>query len=212
MTANRSARSTETATHVDISARVGEPIARDWRAAAHEQQVELEAILREVVGLVAILADRLGAGPEHDVSHAEIRSPMDPVTAESIVFGDLLRQTRTLRGMSQRQLAIRADLDPGSVNRIEHDRRQPRVETVVRLTRALGYSLDHPTGRALLAAADVPTAFVDVLAPPGSPPSNSSADRADMAKTLSRIESWLNANRRDDVTDRDRGRRSRSRR
>jgi putative transcriptional regulator len=50
-----------------------------------------------------------------------------------------IREERTLRGLSQGDLAIKAGIDRKTVNRIENQHFSPQLDTIVRLASALGY-------------------------------------------------------------------------
>lgn len=52
-------------------------------------------------------------------------------------FGERLREVRTLRGMSQDEVADRAHIYRSHVSDIERGRKQPTVETLYRLAHAL---------------------------------------------------------------------------
>jgi transcriptional regulator with XRE-family HTH domain len=56
-------------------------------------------------------------------------------------FGRRVRELRTKRGLSQEQLAARADLHWTYVSSIERGRRDPGLRTVARLATALGVPL-----------------------------------------------------------------------
>jgi uncharacterized protein YjbI with pentapeptide repeats len=69
-------------------------------------------------------------------------------------FGKLLRQYREDANLSQNVLARGAGLDPTSLNRIENARGgRPRLSTINRLCRALGWSVSHPNAELLRQAA-----------------------------------------------------------
>jgi transcriptional regulator with XRE-family HTH domain len=56
-----------------------------------------------------------------------------------MTFGEFLRSERRARGISQETLADRAGMHRTSVSLIERDgRRDPRLDTLVSLARALG--------------------------------------------------------------------------
>ena len=55
-------------------------------------------------------------------------------------FGVALRQSRQNAGISQEELALRADVDRTFVSRVERGERQPALTTVFLLARALGVS------------------------------------------------------------------------
>jgi transcriptional regulator with XRE-family HTH domain len=55
--------------------------------------------------------------------------------------GELLRETRLRRGVSQARLAIRAGTTQSAISRIEGDRLSPSVETLRRLLHLLGEDL-----------------------------------------------------------------------
>jgi transcriptional regulator with XRE-family HTH domain len=59
----------------------------------------------------------------------------DPILA---AFGRSLRARRDAKGLSQEQLAERADLDRTYISDIERGTRNPGIKNVVRLARALG--------------------------------------------------------------------------
>ena len=56
------------------------------------------------------------------------------------IFSEILRQRRMERGLSQAQLARKADLSPSAVCRLEAGLRLPSRDTVARLARALELS------------------------------------------------------------------------
>jgi transcriptional regulator with XRE-family HTH domain len=56
------------------------------------------------------------------------------------MFGDELRRARTEAGLTQEKLAFEADLDRTFISRLEHDRTSPTLETIFRLSEALGIS------------------------------------------------------------------------
>lgn len=54
-------------------------------------------------------------------------------------FGNSLRELRGIAGISQAELARRADLDPGYISRVERGvYRSPRLPTIRRISEALG--------------------------------------------------------------------------
>jgi len=53
------------------------------------------------------------------------------------IFGDVLRQFRTERGISQEELAHRAGIDRTFVSRLERGIRQPTITTLIGLANAL---------------------------------------------------------------------------
>jgi transcriptional regulator with XRE-family HTH domain len=55
--------------------------------------------------------------------------------------GQLLREARKRRGVSQKRLAIRAGTTQSAISRIEQDRVSPRVETLRELLHMLGEDL-----------------------------------------------------------------------
>lgn len=54
------------------------------------------------------------------------------------VFGDVLRQARVGRGLSQQDLALEAELDRTYVSLLERGLRQPTLTTLIVLASALG--------------------------------------------------------------------------
>lgn len=57
-------------------------------------------------------------------------------------FGVALRQARARSGISQEELALRADVDRTFVSRAERGERQPALTTVFLLAKALGLRAD----------------------------------------------------------------------
>jgi transcriptional regulator with XRE-family HTH domain len=53
-------------------------------------------------------------------------------------LGKRIRDWRTRRGLTQEELAHRAGLDYSYINQIENGRRNPSVQTIDRIARALG--------------------------------------------------------------------------
>jgi transcriptional regulator with XRE-family HTH domain len=62
-------------------------------------------------------------------------------------FGQRVRKLRDQRGLSQAQLAERADLDITYVSGIERGRRNPGLNTLARLARALTVTLPMLVGQ-----------------------------------------------------------------
>ena len=52
-------------------------------------------------------------------------------------FGEVLVKARKARGITQYRLAQMVDRDPRYINQLEHNKRKPKVSTVIRLARAL---------------------------------------------------------------------------
>src|SRR5437660_257462 len=69
-------------------------------------------------------------------------------------FGELLREYREQAGFSQNALAHAAGLDPTHLSRMERSQQgPPRMETAVKLARALGLSLADERAQRLLESA-----------------------------------------------------------
>ncbi len=58
-----------------------------------------------------------------------------------MALGTAIRRLRLAKGFSQEQLALRADVDPGYVGRIERGDNNAALLTIQKLTRALGISV-----------------------------------------------------------------------
>jgi transcriptional regulator with XRE-family HTH domain len=56
----------------------------------------------------------------------------------SAIFGQVLREQRTSRGISQEDLALSANVDRTFVSQMERGIRQPSITTLVKLSNALG--------------------------------------------------------------------------
>lgn len=63
---------------------------------------------------------------------ARITHPQPPLT-----FASLLEQLRASRGLSKKELADRAGVDPSSITRFEQGSRAPERETVIELSTAM---------------------------------------------------------------------------
>lgn len=62
-------------------------------------------------------------------------------TGSLVPLGAAIRRLRLAKGLSQEQLALRADVDPGYVGRIERGDNNAAILTIQKLTRALGISI-----------------------------------------------------------------------
>jgi transcriptional regulator with XRE-family HTH domain len=56
----------------------------------------------------------------------------------STQLGRRIRRVRTKQGLTQEELAHRAELDYSYINQIENGRRNPSVQAIDRIARALG--------------------------------------------------------------------------
>ena len=72
---------------------------------------------------------------------------MDETDWLRTAFGDLLRELREERGMSQAQLALESELDQTFVSLLERGRRQPTLATLFALCDALRVQPDAVVGR-----------------------------------------------------------------
>src|ERR1700712_564602 len=68
---------------------------------------------------------------------AEKPQAIDPAPLEDRTPGDLLRQARVRRELSQEQLAIRAGTTQSAIARIERDRTSPSIKTMTALFQAM---------------------------------------------------------------------------
>ena len=66
-------------------------------------------------------------------------------------FGDLLRELREERGLSQAQLALESEVDQTFVSLLERGRRQPTLITLFALCDALRVEPDTVVGRLMIA-------------------------------------------------------------
>lgn len=75
----------------------------------------------------------------------------------SFNIGERIRELRTIRGLSQEQLALRSDITPTYLGQIERNAKNPTVKIIEQLCQTLGLGLPEffsPT---------VPAAFMDEL-------------------------------------------------
>jgi transcriptional regulator with XRE-family HTH domain len=66
----------------------------------------------------------------------------------SLIFGEILRRHRSLKNLSQEELADRAGVDRTFVSRLERGIRQPTITTLIGLGQALGVSAADLAGEA----------------------------------------------------------------
>lgn len=59
--------------------------------------------------------------------------------------GELIHQLRKQRGLSQRDLANILGISPVNISQLENDKREPRLETLLKLADALGCKVDDLT-------------------------------------------------------------------
>ncbi|MFL0798427.1 MAG: helix-turn-helix domain-containing protein [Cellvibrionaceae bacterium] len=52
-------------------------------------------------------------------------------------FGQVLRETRTQKGISQEQLALEADIDRSYISKLEQGQYQPSLEKIIALAKIL---------------------------------------------------------------------------
>ena len=58
----------------------------------------------------------------------------------SALFGEVLQRYRAAAGISQEELALRADVDRTFISRLERGVRQPTITTLINLAEALSVS------------------------------------------------------------------------
>jgi transcriptional regulator with XRE-family HTH domain len=63
------------------------------------------------------------------------------------IFSERLRATRKLKGLSQTDLAKRADFQPSAISHFENGRRSPSFDNLKRLADTLGVTVDYLLGR-----------------------------------------------------------------
>jgi len=62
-------------------------------------------------------------------------------------FGEILRETRERKGLSQSQLAQKAGFQPSAISHFEAGRREPSFDNLKRLGDALAVTIDYLIGR-----------------------------------------------------------------
>lgn len=67
-------------------------------------------------------------------------------SSSEAVFGARLKEARERQGLSQAQLADRAEMQPSAIAHFEANRRKPSFDNVRRLAKALGISSDYLLG------------------------------------------------------------------
>ncbi len=105
-------------------------------------------------------------------------SPMSPLPTTSLTFADLLRQHRAAAGLTQEELAERAQLSVDAVSTLERGtRRSPRKETVALLAAALALAPEERAAFALAARrSSSPTAGLAATPPEQPDPGHDSHD------------------------------------
>ncbi len=105
-------------------------------------------------------------------------------------FGELLRQYREEAGLSQNALARAAGIDPTSLNRAERGKQgPPRKATLIKLVRALGWSLTDERAQRLFAAAERPDGVAPM--PPATLPAPQRGRNPSLLPPLRRLRSAL---------------------
>jgi transcriptional regulator with XRE-family HTH domain len=72
--------------------------------------------------------------------------PLSKSTARS--FGNRLRNIREMSGLTQSELGQKADINPTAIAHMEAGRRDPNLENLTKIVRALGLSADVLLGTA----------------------------------------------------------------
>ena len=62
------------------------------------------------------------------------------------IFSTILKRVREKQGLSQNQLAIKADLTSSSISQFENNLREPSLVSLKKLSRTLGVSIDYLVG------------------------------------------------------------------
>jgi transcriptional regulator with XRE-family HTH domain len=76
------------------------------------------------------------SAPRHNAPTSHRTDP-EP-NARARTFRENLREARNHAGLSQDELAGRADVDRAAISTYEHGRREPDLRTIVKLAHALG--------------------------------------------------------------------------
>ena len=56
-------------------------------------------------------------------------------------FGDNVRKVREAKGLTQKEVAISCKMDPAQYSRIEHNKTDPSLSTIVKIAKAIGVSV-----------------------------------------------------------------------
>ena len=83
-------------------------------------------------------------------------------------FGDRLREVRSLRKITQEELAEMADIDRTMIGRYETTDQLPALDTLIRIADALGVSTDYLLGRTEAMEAPFTGRYVEPPKPPRS--------------------------------------------
>lgn len=87
--------------------------------------------------------------------------PSRKVSAIAMRIGDRIRLHRRRLGMTQKELAARVGVSPGTIGMYETNRREPDLETIRRLAEVLGVTVAELVGET---ATDMPREGRDELA------------------------------------------------
>lgn len=68
--------------------------------------------------------------------------------SKKIAFSSRLRNVREMSGLSQLELSQRSGLDPTAISHMEAGRREPNLESLIKIVKALGVSADLLLGTA----------------------------------------------------------------
>src|SRR5215207_2411675 len=74
-----------------------------------------------------------------------------------------IRQLRKAKGLSQAKLAVMADMDPATLNRLEQGKGNPNIRTLERVAGALGVEVADLLGKASAPPPSLEPSFNDVL-------------------------------------------------
>ncbi len=106
------------------------------------------------------------------------------------LLAQVLREARSQRGMTQRQVAVQVGVSPGFIGQIETGRTRPSVGTLLEIARVLGLSLDSlfvagtEDGRPPAAELHV----LEKLSPPADPPDADNSAGGRLASITETIE------------------------
>ncbi len=99
------------------------------------------------------------------------------------MFGDKLREVRSIRGITQEQLAELADTSRAMIGRYETTDQLPALDTLIRIADALGVSTDYLLGR----TDALDAAFVGRYVEPPKPPRGSGK----LPRTTAELEAFV---------------------
>lgn len=123
---------------------------------ADEAEKTAESLSRTLVGVRQIIVSptiipvELSTVQVEPLAEGQVSEFQDNAL-EGLSFGETLRHLRETNGLTQRELGIKAGVDPTTLSRMERGSiHKPRSNTIYRIGRSLGWEPDDPRVKLLM--------------------------------------------------------------